>query len=437
MIRIFSRLAPVAVLLSAPAVAHIEYYDLNQGAHVSDLTASGRTASTTQYGNTPADVLALNGPPRAPGVGGLGISSQQNMPLNNPAQWNATYQLTIGGGTFSGLTYTPASSTATVDVTDVYDWAWWDGTKTTLGDSHKVDFFNFRLSQTSTVTISWYVELSGTYFDSAFSLYRGVLPYQGHDDAAEILNPTQVGGGKVQDALDDGTHHDVQGVLSTYRNTGPGAPTYSGQFNALGNWSQATPAVSAAGYWGAIEFIASANLKTTIFSTTASDTQESLTLTLQPGNYTIAAAGALSNPGSSFGLTNLHGHLTYSAAAATDTDGDGVVDNQDNCRLVSNNDPGTVPNSSSVPKAQLDADHDGYGNICDADINNTGSTTVADYTRLRNVLNRPYNYNADAAVSDMNGSGTVTTADYTLLRIRLNTAPGPSGLACAGTVPCP
>jgi hypothetical protein len=37
----------------------------------------------------------------------------------------------------------------------------------------------------------------------------------------------------------------------------------------------------------------------------------------------------------------------------------------------------------------------------------------------------------------MNGSGTVTTADFGLLRARLGTVPGPSGLTCAGTVPCP
>ncbi len=51
-------------------------------------------------------------------------------------------------------------------------------------------------------------------------------------------------------------------------------------------------------------------------------------------------------------------------AAAVDTDGDGVQDPQDNCTLVSN-------------PAQLDADGDGYGNICDADINNSGAVTSA------------------------------------------------------------
>ncbi len=113
----------------------------------------------------------------------------------------------------------------------------------------------------------------------------------------------------------------------------------------------------------------------------------------------------------------------------TDGDTDGVANIYDNCTLVANNDAGTVPNSAAVPRAQLDADYDGYGNICDADINESGLTTVVDYTRLRNVLNQPYNFNADSAAADMNGSGMVTVVDYTLLRNRLNTAPGPSGLA--------
>ncbi len=74
-----------------------------------------------------------------------------------------------------------------------------------------------------------------------------------------------------------------------------------------------------------------------------------------------------------------------------DSDADGALDVIDNCLLLAN-------------PTQLDADADGYGNACDADLNN---------------------------------SGTVTTADFAILRARLNTAPGPSGRACAGTIPCP
>ena len=107
-----------------------------------------------------------------------------------------------------------------------------------------------------------------------------------------------------------------------------------------------------------------------------------------------------------------------------DTDLDAVLDPLDNCRITPN-------------PTQLDADQDGYGNICDADLNNSGTVTTADFGLLRSVLGQSASLNALTAAADMNGSGTVTTADFGLLRARLGTAPGPSGLACAGTIPCP
>ena len=111
-------------------------------------------------------------------------------------------------------------------------------------------------------------------------------------------------------------------------------------------------------------------------------------------------------------------------ALAPDTDGDGIQDPIDNCRLTGN-------------PLQQDANLDGYGNICDADINNSGTVTTADFGLLRSVLGQTAGFSATAAASDLNSSGTVTTADFGLLRARLGLPPGPSGLACAGTIPCP
>jgi hypothetical protein len=125
---------------------------------------------------------------------------------------------------------------------------------------------------------------------------------------------------------------------------------------------------------------------------------------------------------SEFALANLASGFIYSFFP--DTDGDGIVDPKDNCRLTAN-------------PLQQDANADGYGNICDADINNSGTVTTADFGLLRSVLGQAAGFSATAAASDMNTSGTVTTADFGLLRARLGTAPGPSGLACAGTIPCP
>ncbi len=109
--------------------------------------------------------------------------------------------------------------------------------------------------------------------------------------------------------------------------------------------------------------------------------------------------------------------VAWTFRASTDVDTDGVADFADNCTLVSN-------------PTQIDSNGDGYGNICDADINNSGLTTATDFNLLRGCLNQP-GYptgTATCQASDMNGSGTVTATDFNLLRTRINTAPGPSGL---------
>jgi hypothetical protein len=108
----------------------------------------------------------------------------------------------------------------------------------------------------------------------------------------------------------------------------------------------------------------------------------------------------------------------FSAPFLEDSDGDARADVHDNCTLVANQD-------------QYDANQDGYGNICDADLNDTNLVTAGDYVILRNALN------TNNAVADLNHSGLVTAQDYIILRNRLNTAPGPSGFACAGSPPCP
>ncbi len=117
-------------------------------------------------------------------------------------------------------------------------------------------------------------------------------------------------------------------------------------------------------------------------------------------------------------------YLPDACEVLVDGDGDGAIDAADNCLLVPN-------------PTQLDADADGYGNACDADVNNSGTVTTADFGILRSVLNQAAGSSANAAAADLNGSGTVTSADFAILRSRLNSAPGPSGRACAGTVPCP
>ncbi|MBK8961457.1 MAG: hypothetical protein IPM80_24275 [Proteobacteria bacterium] len=299
----------LASLLSASAAhAHVQYYDLNQGRQISDLTAAGKLKSTLEFGKNP----------KVAGLRTVNVNSDR--PLRNKSLWTSTYQLTTGAGTFSGRKYTPKLSTASVNVNDVTDWGWGAGTHKTLGDSHKVDFFNFRLSVTSTVTITWLVhDGQGTYVDGGFSLYGGVLAYQGHDDAAEPLNPSSGAPPvKSQSPLDTGTLKDAQGIASVLRNTKTNSRPYVGQFNALKNWGEANPA----GNWSNIKFIKAVNARNPKqgFSSDYRETLEKLTIRLTPGDYTIAASGALGAIGfgtvaPSFGVSNLKGRLNFRAVA--------------------------------------------------------------------------------------------------------------------------
>ena len=124
------------------------------------------------------------------------------------------------------------------------------------------------------------------------------------------------------------------------------------------------------------------------------------------------------------GVSDTYAVTTLSATGNLDTDLDDIADAVDKCTLVANTN-------------QLDADGDGYGNLCDADLNNSGAVTAADFGLLRSVLGLASTASALAAAADMNGSGAVTTSDFGLLRARLGSVPGPSGLHpnCPPTCP--
>ncbi len=91
-----------------------------------------------------------------------------------------------------------------------------------------------------------------------------------------------------------------------------------------------------------------------------------------------------------------------------DTDGDSVPDSKDNCTLSRN-------------PSQRDADGDGYGNRCDADLNNDGKVSFKDWSLFRQAMG------SNDLVADLNEDGRVTTADSRILRRYWNRAPGPKG----------
>ena len=73
-------------------------------------------------------------------------------------------------------------------------------------------------------------------------------------------------------------------------------------------------------------------------------------------------------------LTMLLIALPFAASAqSTDSDGDGVIDDRDNCVQAYN------PN-------QHDDDQDLYGDVCDPDLNNDGSVDLLDVAEFKRLM---------------------------------------------------
>jgi hypothetical protein len=109
---------------------------------------------------------------------------------------------------------------------------------------------------------------------------------------------------------------------------------------------------------------------------------------------------------------------------APDLDGDLVPDDEDNCI--------TEPNAG-----QRDTNEDGYGNACDPDYDDDEDVGVEDFFLLSiawgSTLGEAlFDEDIDADADDVIGSG-----DFGLLSRYWGQLPGPSGLPCAGSIPCP
>lgn len=130
--------------------------------------------------------------------------------------------------------------------------------------------------------------------------------------------------------------------------------------------------------------------------------------------------------------------LANIGAPVPDTDGDGVVDPLDIC--------------SDEPLAPFplgcDADMDGYGNACDGDLNNDTGVNGLDFAGF--VPGDPSFLECFVAGSDplgagcdINCDGVVNGLDFSnptgpdFIEFFVGGSPGPSGLPCAGTIPCP
>ncbi|MBW2421610.1 MAG: trypsin-like peptidase domain-containing protein [Deltaproteobacteria bacterium] len=107
-----------------------------------------------------------------------------------------------------------------------------------------------------------------------------------------------------------------------------------------------------------------------------------------------------------------------------DIDGDGICDDADNCAILPN------PN-------QIDSNQDGYGNLCDPDVNNDGAVGIPDFNIFRSLFGQQCgspSYDPDV---DLDSDCAIGIPDFNVFRSFFGGSPGPSGYGCAGTVPCP
>ncbi|PPD33038.1 MAG: hypothetical protein CTY19_09350 [Methylomonas sp.] len=100
---------------------------------------------------------------------------------------------------------------------------------------------------------------------------------------------------------------------------------------------------------------------------------------------------------------------TVVAPPPVDTDGDGVADNLDNCKLVAN-------------ANQRNTDGDNFGNICDPDFNGNKIVDPLDLNSLKAQFGKV------SPNHDLNGNGIVDPLDLNILKSYWGKAPGPSGL---------
>ncbi|MEZ5541596.1 MAG: Ig-like domain-containing protein [Pseudomonadota bacterium] len=100
-------------------------------------------------------------------------------------------------------------------------------------------------------------------------------------------------------------------------------------------------------------------------------------------------------------------------AVPGDADNDGVPDAQDNCI--------NTPNGAATPSInQLDSNGDGYGNACDADLDQSGFVDAVDLALFRSK------YRTTDPDADLNGSGLVDAVDLALFRSLYRKDVGPS-----------
>lgn len=158
----------------------------------------------------------------------------------------------------------------------------------------------------------------------------------------------------------------------------------------------------------------------------------------QSGSFSPdSIAGATLSESQLIALASGTNTLTYSAMplgsgnrAGVDRDEDGVLDGDDVCPMIADNqadiDADGVGDACDVcvqvaNASQLDTNGDGFGNYCDADLNGDNIVNSLDLGLFKSVF-----FKSGALDADMNGDNIVNYLDLGLFKQMFFKAPGPS-----------
>jgi hypothetical protein len=97
-------------------------------------------------------------------------------------------------------------------------------------------------------------------------------------------------------------------------------------------------------------------------------------------------------------------------------DGDGVEDAFDNCTAAGN-------------ASQKDTDHDGCGNLCDADFDQDGVAGGTDFITFKGAFGATTGQPAYNPAVDMDCDGVIGGTDFISFKAEFGGAPGPSGIS--------
>ncbi len=115
------------------------------------------------------------------------------------------------------------------------------------------------------------------------------------------------------------------------------------------------------------------------------------------------------------GIADAAAAVASLSGSPDDVDGDFVLNNQDNCVTISNT-------------SQYDSNGDGYGNACDADLDNNGIVNFLDLDLLGDQ------FLTAGPDGDLNGDGSVNFLDLSIAGELFFMSPGPSALVPPGAV---